>query len=81
MRLFRLTQKLIAAMKSTPQALKREGFQLLSGTSKEVAEKLVPAARRATTRAEARPILDGLRGPEGPLFHGSACIGEFFRNL
>ncbi len=53
----------------------------IGSAAEEAAEKLIPEARRATTRAEARPILDGLRGPEGPLFHGSACIDEFFRNL
>jgi len=26
-------------------------------------------------------IPGNLRGPEGPLFHGDARIGEFFRNL
>jgi hypothetical protein len=31
-----------------------------------------------TTGAKAQPILDGLRGPEGPLFHASAGIREFF---
>jgi hypothetical protein len=43
--------------------------------------KTLPATRKATTRAEARTILNGLRGAEAPLFHGSADIGEFFRSL
>jgi hypothetical protein len=38
-------------------------------------------AQNATTWAEARAILGALRGAEAPLFHGGACICEFFRNL
>jgi hypothetical protein len=36
---------------------------------------------KATTRAKANDDFRGLRGPEGPLFHGSANIREFFRRL
>jgi hypothetical protein len=35
----------------------------LGAETEQAAEKLVPAARGATTRAEARSILNGLRGP------------------
>jgi hypothetical protein len=44
-------------------------------------KKSHPGARNATTRAEARTILNALRGAEAPLFHGSAGIAEFFRSL
>jgi len=33
--------------------------------------------RKATTGAEALVQYDALPGPEGPLFHGDACIREF----
>jgi hypothetical protein len=36
---------------------------------------------KRTTGAKAQLITEGLRGPEGPLFHGDACIPAFFRNL
>jgi hypothetical protein len=36
---------------------------------------------KTATGAKAQPILIGLRGPEGPLFRGSAGIREFFSSL
>jgi hypothetical protein len=34
-----------------------------------------------TTAAKAPDDFEGLRGPEGPLFHGDADICKFFRKL
>jgi hypothetical protein len=42
----------------------------INGTLEEAAEKVIEIAITATTWAEARRILDDLRGAEAPLFHG-----------
>jgi hypothetical protein len=44
------------------------------------AEKLA-VDPNATTGLKPASILEASRGAEAPLFHGTARIGEFFRNL
>ena len=69
--------------KSKPQARKRGPiFNVFAARVEQAGGKTPSAARKAATRAEARTILNDLRGAEAPLFHGTAAgIGEFFRNL
>jgi hypothetical protein len=53
-----VAQKVIEAMKSTPQALKRERlFNDLAARVKRLRQNLFLKARRANTRAKARTIL------------------------
>jgi hypothetical protein len=51
------------------------------GTAKEAAEKCDLTREQRALGLKPLVILKGLRGPEGPLFHGDADICEFFRKL
>jgi hypothetical protein len=53
-----------------PQALKRGRFGGLSGTTEEVAEKRSLPKEQRPQGLKPELISRGLRGPEGPLFHG-----------
>ena len=65
--------------RSSPRALKRHSiFRLVARLKRLRKNSICPD--EATRGLKPAHISDDLRGPEGPLFHGRADIGEFFRN-
>jgi hypothetical protein len=51
------------------------------GTAEEATEKLDLPNENDHQGLKPEHISNNLRGPEGPLFHGSTYISEFFRSL
>jgi hypothetical protein len=65
----------------TPGDLLLHSAKLGKGTALEVAEKLGVDEQCDHRGLKPALILEALRGAEAPLFHGTARIWEFFRNL
>jgi hypothetical protein len=62
-----------------PKPIHETTLVRLGGRAEEAAEKCnVPKERPPGLKPA---LIVGLRGPEGPLFHGHARIREFFRKL